>query len=360
MASIFDKLKTYGDYQREEEEFQINKRLKQAQADAWMARAKSPGGGGNTPAAMQMTDNYIKNLEASGKVVSPLEKNNILAQFAKTVERGVVNSPDGGYMSAPGYDELLANRKSLEKGQGRQAEKDVDLTMNPQIAADTKQAERNIEISTAADLEKQKNLGAGNITDVQKKATGQTQFSTVLNSMRGEYDKLNELKAIPSSKYTPFDNLSISARASGLGQAIGSATATPEQVIRGNIKNMIPRLMTAISGASGMSAKQLDSVPEMKLMKESISDPTQPIETVIKTLNDLESLYGLNNAENVPMGGKVYPAEAAAAKLDATPQKLDASKIPMNAAQALKSDPRLSEQFDMKYGPGASKMVLGK
>jgi hypothetical protein len=117
--------------------------------------------------------------------------------------------------------------------------------------------------------------------------------------MRGEYEKLDKLQAIPSSRYGAGKNLEISTRASSAGQALGSKAATPEQVIRGNIKNSIPRLMSAISSASGMSAKQMDSIPEMQLLKESVSDPKQPIETVLKTLDDLENLYGVGGADSV-------------------------------------------------------------
>jgi len=109
MASIFDKLHTFGDYQRENEKFELEKQK--------ILQAKT----GATPAAMQMADSYIKNIESTGKVVSPIEKNNILTNFAKTVERGLIQDTNGNYISAPGYDQSLAARKGLASAADEQA-----------------------------------------------------------------------------------------------------------------------------------------------------------------------------------------------------------------------------------------------
>ena len=349
MAGIVGNLRTFDDYKRAEEEFRMKKAAQQAEIEASRFKMQNPTVGQPIPAAKQLADEYIKNMELAAKAATPEEKQvylnrtNVLDKFAETVDRGVINSPDGGYMSAPGYDQLLAQRKGLSSG------------------AD-EQAAANVKINTSAEIERQKKLGQGEIPEIDKQAKGKVQFSTIADEMRNDYQKLNDMGALISNKRPIMDNISAAARASGLGQVIGRMTGSQEQTYRDQIKNNIPRIMSSIINASGMSAKQVDSIPEMKLLKESVTDPKQSMETINSTLGRLVTLYG-NSTERVPAVGKVYPAEAAAAKLDNIVPKFNPSKdvasIPAKAAKALKENPDLAAEFDAKYKQGASKFVLG-
>lgn len=191
----------------------------------------------------------------------------------------------------------LAANAAAKKGAETQAQKNVELNMNPQITEADKRAEQNVIKETAADIEAEKKKGAGDITPVQKKESGQENISTVIDKMLEEYGKLDKMGAIVSTKRKPLENLAISVRTSGMGQALGQKIGAEEQTIRDNVKNAIPRLMTSIKNATGMSAQEVNSIPEMQLLKESVSSPTQSIETVTDTLATLKSLYGSKKTE---------------------------------------------------------------
>jgi len=297
-TSVFNNTRSLNDYRRAEEEFQMRKAAalqERALNQARIEQLNQPGGGQGLPAAV-----VIANQLQEARKAGDTQRINDLLMSAKMLDRGVVMDAQGAPIEMGGYGQAIGGIEAAKKGMATQAQKNVEAVMNPIIEGRSTLAGELAKTSSAAELERQKKIGAGEITDVVKKATGQKQLSTMLNSVRTEYGKLDEIGAIPSSRYDTAKNLQISARASGVGQALGSMAATKEQVIRGNIKNSIPRLMSAISSASGMSAKQMDSIPEMKLLKESVSDPKQPIETVLKTLDDLEVLYGLGDAQMAP------------------------------------------------------------
>lgn len=154
---------------------------------------------------------------------------------------------------------------------------------------------------TLRQAEAAKKEGQGEITDVQKRERGQSQMGTIINNMKSQYQKLKEMKAITSSEFDPAENLAISGtQTSNAAQAIRGRMATPDAVVRQNINNMIPRLMTSIKSSTGMSAQEINSIPEMQLLKESVGNPKQPVETVLSTLDELMALYGpaQNEAQN--------------------------------------------------------------
>jgi len=133
--------------------------------------------------------------------------------------------------------------------------------------------------------------GSGDITPREKKEGGQETVSTIINKMRNDYNTLNKMNSMVSTKRGALENLSIASRTSPLGQFFGAKTGTEEQTIRDNIKNSIPRLMTSIKNSTGMSAQEINSIPEMQLLKDSVTNPNQSIETVTDTLAQLEKLY---------------------------------------------------------------------
>jgi len=85
---------------------------------------------GNTPAALQIADEYQK-ARASGDV----QRMNDIVQFTKSLDKGVVTDANGNPLALPGYGDAVGSIAGTKKGYEQQAQKGVDLLMNPQIAA---------------------------------------------------------------------------------------------------------------------------------------------------------------------------------------------------------------------------------
>jgi hypothetical protein len=79
---------------------------------------------------------------------------------------------------------------------------------------------------------------------------------------------------------------------SGLGQATGRLFGTQAQSQRNSIVQTRPLLVQAIKTATGMSAKQMDSNVELKMMLATATDPQLDIESNRRALANLARLYG--------------------------------------------------------------------
>lgn len=176
----------------------------------------------------------------------------------------------------------------------------------------------------------------------EKLSKGKDELSGLLTNMRNAYENLEKLGGISSTKKSSLSNLSASMGASDVGQALGRAVGTQESTERDVIKNSRLQLTNAIKNATGMSAQQLNSNVELQNMLNSLSDPKQSIETVRRTLNQIENTYLKGKTPSV--------ASSAAASLN----------IPQEAINFLKQGKGTPEQFDELFGAGAAKKVLGK
>lgn len=243
MANIVSGLKSIQDYQRAEEEFQLKKQKAMAEK------------GGGLPAALQMANSIQEDLDASNKATTPEEsaayrqRANLKAQAAKMFDKGLnpYGNADSGGMVLPdnpltvpskpeqpegllpllfnalqgektpaapawrnpdmqvapmgvqpiqGYGVAAGSIEADRKGMGRQAEKNVDLTMNPQITrAETDQ--KNISnlnydpltkaATTAADVAaKSKAEATTGLADFISRTEGQL---NVIDQMIGNPDK---------------------------------------------------------------------------------------------------------------------------------------------------------------------------
>lgn len=92
-------------------------------------------GSQDIPAAMQLTNEFLR-AQQSGD----LERANALQMFAKTLDKGVILSPQGQAVPLAGYPQALGQIAGVKSEAEQQGKKNVDLTMDPKIARTTEAA----------------------------------------------------------------------------------------------------------------------------------------------------------------------------------------------------------------------------
>lgn len=128
-----------------------------------------------------------------------------------------------------------------------------------------------------------------------KQDQGKARVTVNLNALNDYYDELENLGAVVDSSKSGPANISARVRATGVGQAIGGALGTEEQVWRGNINQMRPLLLQEIRQASAMGARGLDSNKELEFYLQAATDPTKDIKTNRAAISVLEKAYGLGS-----------------------------------------------------------------
>jgi hypothetical protein len=141
-----------------------------------------------------------------------------------------------------------------------------------------------------------------------KTAVGKNELASELDNIRGAYENLNQMRAIPSTGRNVLSNIAAGTAASGVGQTLGRLAGTPEQTERDVIKSGRLRLVNAIKNATGMSAQQLNSNVELKNMLDSVTDPSQSIETVNRILDQIQETYLTGAAPSMGRPAAARPA----------------------------------------------------
>lgn len=133
----------------------------------------------------------------------------------------------------------------------------------------------------------------------EKKLQGQQEFSSELNNLQTLYNKLNEKKAIPSTRRSGVSNLVSSIQASSPGQFTGSLMGTEEQQLRDEIASGRMRLMQALKAATGMSAQQMNSNVELQTILNSLGDPSKSYEANSGIIEQMRERYGGGDSRTV-------------------------------------------------------------
>jgi hypothetical protein len=131
---------------------------------------------------------------------------------------------------------------------------------------------------------------------INKAEEGKSQLANDLDNLRSSFTELDRLRAIPSTERNVVSNLMSATAASGVGQAMGRAGGSPEQVERDVINSARQRLVSSIKNATGMSAGQLNSNFELQNMLATVTDPNSSYEAVQDQLNTLSQKFGTGEA----------------------------------------------------------------
>jgi hypothetical protein len=119
----------------------------------------------------------------------------------------------------------------------------------------------------------------------------QETFDKTLDNLVDQYRKLGEKGMLIKPGETSMGN-----RAAAVASVAAPELTTIFSPDRASgvaaIANMRQTALTALMGATGMSAKQIDSNAEMKAYLNSLSNPSQPVEAIVDTLNNLSQRFG--------------------------------------------------------------------
>lgn len=162
----------------------------------------------------------------------------------------------------------------------------------------------------------------GYVAREEKAATKQTetdksrgQVDNLVAQLGNYYDALSNEGGITSTGLRAGSNAMAGLASSGLGQATGRLFGTQAQSQRNSIVQTRPLLVQAIKNATGMSAKQMDSNVELKMMLATATDPTLDLEANRRALANLAALYGTGGgATPPPAPSPGAPTRANAAK----------------------------------------------
>jgi hypothetical protein len=146
---------------------------------------------------------------------------------------------------------------------------------------------------------------------INKAEEGKTQLADDLENLRFSFQKLDSLRAIPSTERNALSNVTSGLASTAIGQKTGQLFATEAQVERDVINSARSRLVNSIKNATGMSAQQLNSNVELQTMLKSISDPGQSYQSAIRIIEDIEDAYV--KGKGMKKRGEPTPAPAPAA-----------------------------------------------
>lgn len=139
--------------------------------------------------------------------------------------------------------------------------------------------------------------------DVEDKKKGAQSLEEQLSKVMQTYQELDAAKAIPSAQRGELENIGASIAASGIGQSVNRARATPEQSKRDFVKNARTLILQDIKNATGMSAQQMNSNVELQTFLQSLGDPSQSIETIRDTIANMSAKFGTGKlAEQLASG----------------------------------------------------------
>jgi hypothetical protein len=129
---------------------------------------------------------------------------------------------------------------------------------------------------------------------------GKESVSGVLNTLYSEYGNLVKSGGITDTRKSTEENIAARTGASGVGQLTGSFTGSEAQSFRDAIEQTRPLLLTAIMKATGLSATQLNSNVELQTYLKTATDPKVSIQSNVKALNNISTMFGVGEKFEVP------------------------------------------------------------
>jgi hypothetical protein len=153
--------------------------------------------------------------------------------------------------------------------------------------------------------------------DETEKTKIRQEFAKVVSNMIPQYQKLGS-----EGKLIVPGETSLANRAKAIGSTLSPKLTTlvaPERAAPvTTLSNLRQTMLSALIGATGMTSQQINSNAEMSAYLNSLSDPGQPVESIVDTLNNLNERFGTGQKITVkdltggkaqnPVSGNAAPA----------------------------------------------------
>jgi len=312
MSNIFSNLKSLNDYRRAEEEFNIRKQ------EAMQRSA------GSAPAALQLANEYQKRIAAGD-----IEGANLLSQFAKTVDRGLQVTPEGTYAPMQGYGEAVGGIAAAKKGMETQAQKNVELQMNPAIAGGEAGARQAQEAAFAPKIAEGKEIGKASglkIAEKESRAAGAPNQLMLIKEARALLPKATS-GLLQTGMRGAANIAGVSTDASKTDRQL--------QVLSAALTGAVPRF----EGPQG--------VLDVQLYKQAAGDVANPLVPDEDRLAALDTMEKLQNKYASAVNTQNAPSQAEAAA-EVSPELLndpyEKARIAIdNGANRLQVEKRLVE-----------------
>ena len=230
------------------------------------------------------------NARTGGALAGFAPANNALASpTAPTVNNALMANMFADQMAAPA-NMLAAPQQtplSLTPSIAGPAQAAPAATLAGQRAqvAQEKLAEKGAEQTQKLEIDKR--------FDEAQKAEARQEFDKTLANIVEQYKDLGSKGMLVKSGETSLANR---AKAAAATAAPGLTTVvSPERgEAVSTLANMRQTMLSALMGATGMSAKNIDSNAEMRAYLNSLSNPGQSVKTIVDTLNNLSQRFGTN------------------------------------------------------------------
>lgn len=145
----------------------------------------------------------------------------------------------------------------------------------------------------------------------RKKTEGNAQLQTILDTLQYSYDRLDELRGIPSENRNFMSNAWNWLATTGAGQVAGRMGGTKEQTERDTIQSSRNLLFTAVKNATGKTTGELNSNVEFKTWLDALTDPSRSIQSNRAILENLEKFVASGgNYSTRSQTGKIAPTGA--------------------------------------------------
>lgn len=309
MINPFETIKPIEAYQREAEEFEARKRQRMMEEQLMQGKlsmlpfeqqkmqaevkALQEGRGANVPATIQIANEMQRALQSGDTA-----RYNMLNQVHKTMDRGLqVDPTTGQIVPMQGYGPAIGAISADKAGMSRQAEKNVDIVMNPQIAGGEAEARLLQQLQYDPAIKRAVSAQEGLAEIDTEKAKKSEKAEIMLNLVQ-------EAEGLLPNATSGAIGRGITGTQKFFGKSTDASKADARlKVIAAGLTSNVPRM----EGPQG--------VLDVELYKQAAGDvanseiPYEDRLSAIQTIKDLQNKYAGNNPSGIQLDTPAPPMQ---------------------------------------------------